>query len=209
MKKMCIIGVCIVIGVYIVLLSGIAFASSIIAITSDGKTVQLNENGTWEYVKVTEHSLTLPDMSERDLFNVAMKEMEEDLFLNYLQKYEGTNIKNTITALYNLANPLYGFSNKRRIPLLVKGVALQRENKKNFMIPVGRFGAKTVSTLALFWELGELLEQQGNYNEALNIYNELKTLYQNEKLPFCFLSPDDGMERIEGKIYLMTLKLQK
>jgi len=67
-----------------------------------------------------------------------------------------------------------------------------------------------VSNLFFYWAFALTLEREEKYDEALNYYKKLKTLYLNNSGKYIFDRwADNSVETIDGKIYKLTFLLNE
>ncbi len=183
-----------------------------LGVSEDGSVVLLHSDGTWEfkYEQMDERN-TNTVMPEEQLFKLAMIEGDLDVWEQYFEHYEGANIDRTITGIWNYCWAGRG----KNVEFLLKGVALSNAHELYYMVPYGHtLGIRdpVVSNLHFFWELGEHFERQKDFEESLRWYEELRRLYvlNGEKLTYkTKMSGENSLEDIDGKIYMMKLKLSK
>lgn len=181
-----------------------------LGVIEDGSVVLLYPDGTWEfkYEQTDERHLSTV-MPEEQLFKLAMTEGDLDVWEQYFEYYEGANISRTITGIWNYCWRGRG----KNVEFLLKGVALSNAHELYYMVPFGHtLGIRdpVVSNLYFFWELGEHFERQEQFEESLCWYEELRRLYVlNEGKLTYKTSGENSLEDIDGKIYMMKLKLSK
>lgn len=181
-----------------------------LAVREDGRTVILNtENNTWTLKPLP--AVSMADIpAESVLFKYAVK---ENLFKHYLERYEGIDLKNTISSFQNLqqfGNAFNEISDEERVEYILKGIQYTMEYGKIFTIPARGAGVLWMSNLAFFWEMGELLEKKELYVEAIDYFEKLRELYVStgEKYKFTVLE-ENSLETIDGKIYKIKYLLSQ
>lgn len=85
------------------------------------------------------------------------------------------------------------------------GILYTERYAKIFQItnPVLRYSQ--VSNLWFFWEYANILEYTKKYAEALEMYSKLEKYYIETNQQFSYDLIDEGLETIQGKIYLLNL----
>lgn len=207
----------------------VSSAEPILAVTDEGSIVRLYEDGTWDFkYEKSDVNYQQPVLPEQQLYKLAMTERDEDLWVQYFEHYDGVDIHRTIAGIYNYGLVGKGFTHgvidmntgvhydrtDEYIDLLLKGAALSNSHELYSMLPQatvwGINESGSMSNLHFFWELGYRYELKSQFEKALYWYEELRRLFilTGEKLPFQVLG-ESTLEVIDGKIYLMKLKLSK
>lgn len=184
---------------------------SIPGIANNGRRVELNDDYTWAYSEPEAKPKNQNVLEEPKLFSLAIREDKAILFDQYLEYYDSLNMNNTISIIYFYANSLnnYGLpfiaQDQDYIELLQKGILYTERYAKIFQIinPVSKYSR--ISNLWFFWEYANILEYTKKYTEALEMYSKLEKYYMETNQQFSYDIIDEGLETIQGKIYLLNL----
>lgn len=170
---------------------------------------------------------TIP--SEESLYRLAIEEQAPMLFESYLEHYKLANLDRTIAIIYNYAQSLYHYQylelnlanrnpnsevNRTIERLLQEGIAISKEHHRYIMVPhVTIPNVHIRSNFSFFWDLGAYYEAVGEYDRAIEVYEDMIQEYKTHGngLPFDVIQFADedrkGIGDIEARIYYATLQL--
>lgn len=181
-----------------------------IAITDDGRIAILNNDFSWKY-KDAQNIPTVPiPIDEASLYKICIREKRTELFEQYLNYYEGDDLRNTISLLYFYSEDFpssYYLSDSdydKYVDTLKKGILYTEKYGKIFQIKYSN-GVSMYSNLYFFWKLANLFESNKDYIAALNLFQKLEKYFTETKEQFVFSFTDNTLDVIQGKIYLVNL----
>jgi hypothetical protein len=181
-----------------------AFANK--AVDTEGRTIILHDDGSWEVeANNITYDVQLPD--EKDLYKMIKYDRDDALLELYLEKYEGVDLKNTISVIYHFC---FLKPNTEEFDIWrLKGIAYSQQYGKIFMITVGPYENEFVSNLVFYWDFAQSMERQGNIAEALRYYELLRGFVIATEGKYSYNVIDSSLDQLDTKIFKMKLLLSK
>lgn len=150
--------------------------------------------------------LALDVLPEQDLYKLSLLEDDKVLYVHYLENYRGFDQRRTITILYNYMK-ISGLTDSMAEKFLTEGIERTLDTSDVFVIQRGRGLHVQESNLYFFWQMGNLLEMNHEYEKAIDVYKRLGDIYTKHKLQYSWLA-ENSLKEINGKIYKMNLYIE-